>query len=189
MSTTTLSTLIEMLDTQSDKAAEKIITKLVGVGKGAIPRLMEAAKNDQKPRIQKWALQALGAIGDKRAAPLLLNALDDERMTVRLHALRGLGKMKYKKGTKKISVLLLNDESGGIRVNALYALMAIKDPSILPQIQKSLSDPQWYVRQNACVACGILNATKAKPKLKKMSNSDERKAVRNAALEALSKIG
>lgn len=183
-----LNNYIDQLNTSSDKLADKAIAQLVKIGKAAVPTLLKVAKSDPRPRVRKWTLQALGAIADKRAAPLLLKALKDERMTVRLHALKGLGKMKYKKGTKDISKLL-KDESGGIRVNALYALMEVKDPSALPQIQTCLSDHQWYVRQSACMACGFFKARKAKTKLKKLAQSDDRKAVRLAALEALERIG
>lgn len=67
---------------------------------------------------------SMGSIKDKKAAPLLIDALKDSRMTVKLHSIKGLGRMKYKKGVAAIS-RLLRDESGGIRVNALYALIEL----------------------------------------------------------------
>lgn len=187
MSVSKIPELILKLDTSSDKIAEKIIKQILVFRTKAVPQLMRAAQDETKPRIRKWSLQALGAIGDNKAAPLLIDALNDERMTVRFHALKGLGRMKYKKGSKKIATLL-NDPSGGVRVSALHALMNIGDSSTGPQIQKSLSDPQWYVRQIACEACGQFSLDKAKKKLQQLSKSDERKAVRTAALEALSKF-
>ena len=182
-----LNSLISRLDTQSDKAADKVIARLVQIGASTVPTLIKAAKNSKEPRIRKWSLQALGAIADKRGAPFLLDALKDGRMTVRLHALRGLGRMKFKKGAKSIAALL-KDESGGIRLNALEALIKIGDRSVAPLIAKRLDDPQWYVRQSACVACGVLKIEKAKSKLKKLALGDERKAVREAAGLALTKM-
>lgn len=182
-----IDSLIAQLDTQGDITAENVIGELVAIGKTAVPALMRAAKDIRAPRIRKWALQALGSIGDKRAAPLLLEALLDDRMTVKLHSIKGLSKMRYKNGAIPISKLL-KDKSGGIRVNALYALVEIGDRSVLPKIRKCLSDPQWYVRQNACIACGMLKDTIAKPKLKKLSFADDRKAVRVAAAKALEEI-
>lgn len=178
---------IKLLDTSSDKAAEKVIQTLVTIGKPAVPSLIKSAKDRKAPRIRKWSLQALGAIGDKRAAPLLIEALKDERMTVRLHAVKGLGRMKYKKGVKEIAGLL-KDESGGVRVNVLYALMEIGDVSVSSQIQKTLSDPQWYVRQTAAVACGKFAIAKAKKTLSQLLKNETRKAVRVAAEEALAQL-
>lgn len=179
--------LIAQLDVQGDHAAEKVIAKIVKHGKRAAAPLVQAATDRKKPRIRKWALLALGKLGDPRGAPLLLKALKDERMTVRLNALKGLGRMKYKKGVKKIAALL-KDESGGIRVNALYTLLSIGDRSAAAAVVKGLSDSQWYVRQTACEACGAWKLKAAMARLKKLSTADERKAVRKAAKEALAKL-
>jgi len=187
-SKTKIHRLIDKLDTPSDKSAERIILQLVEIGKESVPPLIRAAKNKAFPRIRKWSLQALGALGDKRAGPLLIDALHDSRMTVRLHALKGLSKMKDKKGLKKI-VELLKDESGGVRVNALYTLTAIGDRSVVPQVLTSLSDAKWYVRQNACVAIGRLGGSGAKKKLVALAKNDQRAAVRKAAKEAIERLG
>ena len=179
--------LIEKLDTQSDKKAEAIIKRLSKIGLTTVPFLMKAAKDLENPRIQKWSLQTLGEIGNKKAAPLLLQALSDNRMTVRLHAIKGLSRMKLKRAAKPIA-RLLNDDSGGIRVNALYALMSLDDSSVLGKVRRSLSDPQWYVRQNACLACGHYRDKKALKKLAQLAKSDTKKAVRKAAEQALQKL-
>jgi HEAT repeat protein len=76
------------------KAADKIIAEIALIGRSAVPALLVAAENKNLPRIRKWSLQALGAIGDKRAGPVLMDALADEQMTVRLHSLRGLAKSR-----------------------------------------------------------------------------------------------
>ncbi|MEK7357123.1 MAG: HEAT repeat domain-containing protein [Bdellovibrionota bacterium] len=70
-----LEVLILRLNTSSDRTAAAVIAKLVELGKPAVPRLIEAATDETKPRIRKWSLQALGAIGDARAAGLLMNSL------------------------------------------------------------------------------------------------------------------
>src|SRR5688500_6122155 len=98
---------------------------------------------------------------------MLVEALQDERMTVRFHALKGLRRLKYKKGLKEIAKLL-GDESGGIRVNALAALMELGDTSLLPLVAKSLHDEQWYVRQVASEACGKFGVGKARAQLEKL---------------------
>ncbi len=179
--------LIKKLNTSSDKTAERVISALIKSGPAVVPLLLAAAKDLTSPRIRKWSLQALGGIGDKRAAPVLVAALKDERMTVRLHALKGLRRMKYKNGLRAI-VAMLKDESGGVRVNALYCLMEFEDKAVIPQIQKCLLDEQWYIRQTACIACGQLGAVKAKKKLAELATDDERKAVREAATQAITAL-
>jgi HEAT repeat protein len=131
-----------------DRAAGRIIAKF---DRAAVPLLMIAATDLSRPRVRKWSLQALGVIADKKAAPLLVKALKDERMTVRLHALLGLAKMKH--GPAAIR-RLLKDPSGGIRVNAIDALAKLKDKASGPALIIALTDEQWYVRQHAARACG-----------------------------------
>ncbi|MCO5144155.1 MAG: HEAT repeat domain-containing protein [Oligoflexia bacterium] len=175
---------IKQLNTSSDKAAEKVIQKIIEKGKPAVPKLIVAAKESASPRIQKWSLQALGAIGDKRAKPVLKHALSDSRMTVRLHALRGLARMKDSKSSSSI-INLLTDESGGIRVNALQALIEIDHCSRKIAIIPLLSDSQWYVRQQACICCKKFQIKNAKSVLKTLAKKDSKKAVRKAAKERL----
>ncbi len=89
--------------------------------------------------MRKWSLEALGASGDKRTAPLLIEALEDERTPVKLHAIRGLARMKYKPAASAIR-RTLSDASGGTRVNAINALVVLKDKGSNSAIIKSLTD-------------------------------------------------
>jgi HEAT repeat protein len=182
-----LKDLIQQLDTQGDLAAEKVIEKLVNFGATAVPELLIAAKNKETPRLRKWSLLALGSLKDKRAVPLLLAALDDERMTVQLQALGGLARMRYKKAAKKIAGLLKN-KRGGVRGRALRTLIILNEASIAKQILPSLQDPMWYIRQEACIACGHFKIKSARLKLTNLAKNDERKAVREAAAEALAQL-
>lgn len=184
---TSLERLISQLNTASDRAAESIIRRLVRIGKPAVTKLLQAAEDPSRPRVRKWSLQALGAIGDQRAAGLLVKFLRDEMMTVRLHALRGLGRMRYRRAAPAIQ-RLLGDESGGIRSNAIHALIELRDKTSGRLLIKALDDDRWYVRQVAARACGELAAKAAIPKLKRLFLADHHQAVRNAAKMALSQL-
>ena len=179
--------LIDQLDTQGDIQANKIIQKLKIVGKIAIPYLIKSAQNEEFPRVMKWSLLALGAIGDKKGVPVLVKALNHERMTVKLQALGGLARMNHKSSAKKIS-LLLNDESGGVRGRALATLIILNNKSISPLIPLMLNDPMWYIRKEACRACEHFKIQSSIPILLKLEKNDEKKAVRTAAQDALKKM-
>lgn len=86
-----ISKLILDLNTTGDTKAEKPIAKLVAIGPNAVAPLLKAAKDLNRSHIRKWSFQALGSIGDKRAAIAQVKAFDDPRMTVKLHSLKGLG--------------------------------------------------------------------------------------------------
>ena len=179
--------LIAQLDTQSDIQAEKIILKIAKIGKSTIPYLIEASKNEEYPRIMKWSLLALGTIGDKRGLPVLVEALNHERMTVKLQAMNGLARIKHKLSAKKIA-LLLKDKSGGVRGRALKTLIILNNKSVMSSILPMLNDPMWYIRQEACRACEHFQIQSAVPNLVKLVKSDEKKAVRTAAQNALNNI-
>ena len=137
--------LISKLDTSSDRTAEKVIARLVKVGAPVVPQLIQAASDLSRPRLRKWSLQALGAIGDVSAAPILIQALRDPRMTVKLHAIRGLARMGHKPGATSIRRLLA-DPSGGIRVNAIDALICLNAKAAASSIMTALGDEQWIFR-------------------------------------------
>ena len=179
--------LIAQLDTQGNIQAEKTIQKIIKIGKTTIPYLIEAATNDKFPRVMKWSLLALGAIGDKKGIPVLVKALKHERMTVKLQAMGGLARMKHKPSANKIA-LLLNDESGGVRGRALKTLIVLNNKSIVTSIPSMLNDPMWYIRQEACRACEHFNIQSSIPILIKLEKDDVKKAVRTAALSALKKM-
>ncbi len=179
--------LIAELDTQGDVQAEKTIQKIIKFGSIAVPYLIKSAQNEDFPRVMKWSLLALGTLGDKKCIPVLIKALKHERMTVKLQALGGLARIEYKSSAKKVA-MLLKDESGGVRGRVLKTLIALNNKSISASIPPLLSDPMWYVRQEACKACEHFRIRSAIPILEKLENDDEKKAVREAAKNALKKI-
>ena len=179
--TAAIEKLIESLDTQSDKAADAIIKKLVAHGKASVPPLIRVAENLELPRIRKWAIHALGEFKNPRARSILIGALKDPRMTVKLHAIRGL-RNQGRSLDGKMLVPLLKDESGGIRVNAIDAIASLNYSGAGKNLVAMLNDDQWYVRQHAAAALDVLGETKALPVLKKAIKTERRNAV-IAALE------
>jgi HEAT repeat protein len=105
-------------------------------------------------------------------------------MTVRLHALLGLGRMKYRPALAAVT-RLLRDPSGGVRVNAVAVLGKVGEAKALV---RALRDPEWYVRLKACEICGELRVKAALPALRKLVRTDSRKGVRAAALRAMDVI-
>jgi HEAT repeat protein len=179
--------LIQKLNTAKDTSALKAIKNLQKIGPYALPALLDAAQDNSKPRIQKWSLDAIGAIADRRGVNTLLHALKDPRMTMRLHALRGLGHMNYRGAAKEI-IPLLTDDSGAIRARAIATLEKLGDKQCGKYIIRSLADPLWYVQQHAAQACGTLKLRTAQPKLRKLASATKRTAVKKAIVTALNSL-
>jgi HEAT repeat protein len=176
--------LINELDTQGDNSAKATIAKLVAIGANALQSLMNAAKNAKKPRIQKWSLRALGEFRDPLVKPILLEAIRDKRMTIRLNALVGLGLL----GDGAAIVPLLKDESPGVRGNAVDVIIRLGYKEAAKDIIPLLEDSQWFVRARAAEALGSFDEKKAVPALKKLFAAEENKAVVNALQKALNKL-
>src|SRR5688572_3376850 len=58
-----------------------------------IARVFTEAKNDD-PRIRQYLSMVLGSLGDRRATPLLVEALSDRSPETRIYAALGLGRLR-----------------------------------------------------------------------------------------------
>lgn len=141
--------LIQALDTSRDTVAHEVIAQLVKIGRRALVPLLNSAESDASPKVRKWALEALGELGAQEAIPLLERALKHEKMTVRFHAVHGLKKAGAKATFRKIAKLLKEDESGGVRMASLEALVSLKGPALSAALKQALQDPKPYIRKAA----------------------------------------
>ncbi len=90
--TPSLEALIADLSSHNDGVRVKARHSLVAMGKIAVAPLIDALKN--KNNLMRWEVaKALGEIGDPEAAPVLVNALEDDEFDVRWLAAEGLTKM------------------------------------------------------------------------------------------------
>jgi len=77
----------------------------------------------QKVETRRAIVYALGEIGDKKAADVFLNLLEnDEDATIRYWACISLGFMQYKRAAKVLEKILLEDESVRVRRTAALSL-------------------------------------------------------------------
>lgn len=90
--TAAISELIHTLKDQDQLLARLSADALIAVGEEAVPALIEIVQSDhQSARAE--AIRALGEIGDTRAIPVLLNALDEDSALIVYRAEEGLDKM------------------------------------------------------------------------------------------------
>lgn len=179
--------LVARLNTSRDTLARETIQKLKLIGKRAVPVLIDAAQNSTNPRIRKWALSGLGELKDKQGFKVLVHALKDPQMTIRLHATRALGKLGDRRAGRHL-MNLLSDKSGGIRINVIDAIASLSYRPAETKIIPLLKDKKWYVRQHAAIALGIFKSRKASSALKNILKTEKRKAVVIAIKTTLKKI-
>ena len=86
--------LIEALGTENELLRRGAIAALGLVGKPAVPALAMALRHGDDRRVPAGAVRALGEIGDRRSADILIRALEDEREEVREAAREALASIR-----------------------------------------------------------------------------------------------
>lgn len=122
-------------------------------------RVYEGAKNDD-PRIRQYLSMVLGNLGDRRATPLLVDALDDRAPETRIYAALALGRLGDPAAVPPLMKAFSTDERD-VRKAAAYALGETRDPRALPALVAALEDPIADVRYNAAIAVARYGDTRA----------------------------
>jgi HEAT repeat protein len=160
-------------------------------------RVYDSAKNDD-PRIRQYLSMVLGNLGDKRATPLLIDALQDRAPETRIYAALALGRLGDPAAVPRLIEVFSTDERD-VRKAAAYALGEIRDPRALPALTAALADPIPDVRYNAAIAVSRYGDTRAIGVLREMLDRsrldrvagmrpDQKDATMLAAIPALVQI-
>lgn len=160
-------------------------------------RVYDGAKNDD-PRIRQYLSMVLGNLGDRRATPLLIDALRDRAPETRIYAALALGRLGDPSAVPSLLDVFSTDERD-VRKAAAYALGETRDPRALPMLVAALADPIPDVRYNAAIAVsrygdsrsiGVLREMLDRPRLDRVPGMrpDQTDATMLAAIPALVKI-
>jgi HEAT repeat protein len=165
---------------------EQAASALVAIGTPAYEPLTRAAQ------AQTWiarenAIWALGALGERKAVPVVRAALRDNEAAVRRRGAWALGALDASEAVAAL-VGALSDEDPGVRRQAAWALGAIGDHAAVDGLLKALTDSAPEVREQAAWALGAIGDSKATSGLTKaLKDTDAR--VRRQAAWALGTIG
>src|SRR5436305_13870894 len=100
-----------------------------------VAALYTGAKHDD-PRIRRYLSMVLGSLGDRRATPLLVDALKENDVETRIYALLALADLHDPAAVPRI-LAVANDEEKDVRETAIYALGAIGDPRATPLLAQA----------------------------------------------------
>jgi HEAT repeat protein len=115
-----------------------------------VAALYAAARHDD-PRIRRYLSMVLGSLGDRRATPLLVEALADKDADTRIYALLALGELRDPAAVPAM-MQAARDEENDVRKTALYTLGGMGDARAVPLLVSTLEDPVADLRFNAAVA-------------------------------------
>jgi hypothetical protein len=182
------------------------LSQLINVGEAKkypnlvndVARVYTEAKDDD-PRIRQYLSMVLGNLGDRRATPLLVEALSsDQAPETRIYAALALGRLRDPRAVPALIKIFQSDERD-VRKAAVYALGEIGDPRAAPALQQALHDPIADVRYNVAIALsrmgdrsaiGVVREMLDRKQLEKVQGMrpDQKDAAVLAAIPALQRI-
>jgi HEAT repeat protein len=143
--------IVSVFACPGEKAQLALIARLARDQERSLPLLMSLIDAAYPAAIQRWAVEGLGAINDSAVVRPIVAALKSPHMTVRLHAIRAI----QRRGERRLARYLrrlMDDDSGGIRMNALQALVALSPRWIAEVLIAAQEDAKYYVRRYAARA-------------------------------------
>ena len=163
-----------------------IADALAQIGPPAIEALAASLKEDHW-EIRFLAAEALGVIGDPRAAASLTALLKDDHPQVRLTAAKALMKLDDPRALQAV-VAVLKDPVESHRIAALEVLAKRRARQAVPAILTAMKDPEPRVRAKAAEVLGMLGDASAVDPLQ-TALRDPFSPVRSNAAKALTQLG
>ena len=150
------------------------LSQLINVGEAKkypnlvndIAKIYVDAKTDD-PRIRQYLSMVLGNLGDRRATPLLVEALGDPTPEARIYAALALGRLRDPSAVPPLLKTFSSDERD-VRKAAAYALGEIGDRRAVEPLVPALNDPIADVRFNVAIALARLGDTRSVGVLREM---------------------
>lgn len=156
------------------------------------------ASEEDDPRVRRYLSMVLGNLGDRRATPLLIEALGEKDVETRLYAALALGRLGDPGAVPHLVRVAAADERD-VRKAAVFALGELGDGRAVPVLSAALGDPIPDVRYNAAIAMSRLGDRRAIGVIREMLDRsrldrvegmrpDQKEATMLAAIPALVKI-
>ncbi len=180
--------LIKKLKSEDIQTAQEAADKLVGLGKRAVPKLLEKLQ-DAPIDLKGQIVFLLGRIGDKEATPTLTEILKDENSYVRRNAAEALGRIKDEVAISALSTALFDDD-GGVRERSAWALGELKDSRTVESLLDRISDEKEEGVKSAVVnSLGRIKDQRATPALLTELKSESNQLYKNEVVISLGEIG
>lgn len=145
---------IENLESKKGTIKRQAKKDLISWGETAVEPLLAVVKDwKQRPAdLRVECVDILGEMKDRRAVPVIISVLDEDRMTMRYNAARALGKIGDNRAVPNL-IKLLKDKEWEVRFYAAEALGSIGDvQASKPLANLLLEDSNQKVRLTAIEA-------------------------------------
>jgi len=180
--------LFQLLRDPSPAVVQAAIAAITALGSEDTPALATAAATTDAPAVRRAALRILSYTGRADALPVVETGTRDPDPRVREAAIHGLSLIE---SPRAIALLLelAGDEAATTRACAIRALGGTSaEAGVTPQLLRSLSDDDPWVRYYACQSLGKLGDITTVGAIAERL-ADVAGQVRVSAIEALSHLG
>jgi HEAT repeat protein len=154
--------LIGRLAAREEGTAQAALDELICAGAPAVP-LLCAALRDAEPGQGVWICLALGAIGDRHAAPYLATAIASVSFEGRISASNFSGSSAWASQSRNPARTSKDEEQIALRREAALALAALGDPESARLLVWLLAAPDFAVSAAAYEALVTLGAAAIEP--------------------------
>jgi HEAT repeat protein len=159
-------------------ARKEVIEALVRYGE-RITQLLIEQLHAEEVETRKAAVIALGRIGGSRAVPALVQALDDDELTIVVAG--ALGKIGDRRAFNAL-LELIGHTDAAVRQAVISAINSLGHPEMADRALRLLDDSNPHVRESAVKIAGYFGYAECTDLLLERC-SDEEESVRRAAIE------
>jgi HEAT repeat protein len=133
------------------------VSALSGIDPSTAVDTLTQAMGDENPNVRQAVVHALAWLNAKPSARILKEALLRDEDSVQQAAAEGLALM----GKEEAEALrdIARDSNPAIRRAAIFGLVLLDEPWVLPLVQKLAVDGQWAVQTVASAAVTLLTGT------------------------------
>ena len=185
--------LIELLHSSDQFMSDQVVNALTNIGEKSIVPLLGVLKHSND-RVRRYAIEALGKIGDQRVVEQFIDLLKDRSIYIRVSAVTALGNLKDLRAVEPLC-FLLEDEHDLVRISAAIALSKLNDLRAVDPFIAALDYDNPSMRYRAALGLGLLRSEKAvKPLISHLTDMGIasiffQDRVQDGVAEALKRIG
>ncbi len=175
-----------MINDHDEDVKSGIIRALSDLDPMITTNLLEKLARDSNPVIRTRTIEVMGQTKYSPFLPIILEALKDPHVDLRISAVYALVEFQEKSAAKDIAMLAF-DKNASVKEAAIDALGILRNKEALPTLAKLLDDKDEKMRFNVATAIRRIKDSEAIPILSKML-SDPSPMIKMTALNGLADI-
>ncbi|MFP4054814.1 MAG: HEAT repeat domain-containing protein [Phycisphaerae bacterium] len=150
--------------------------------------------DSSNPVLRAYALESTAELLEAKAGGTLMQALEDRHYSVRLHAAKAIGDIRYRPALDRLRTLASPRPSVGepdlsVLAAIIYAMMRLDDDTYARQLALMLQHREPSIRASADWAMGAVGHPSGVPILRAAVKDERNETARQTMIESLALLG